>query len=206
MRRFILQENVRRLHALLSNTTDDARRAQLSVLLAEAENELAIGMDVWRHTSDLNIPRPVSQMLEDELEEFVERQHAAYGSLHLYNGQKRILYLVAQLNFSASLVHNFGSIPVRDGGTVCAKAAALGESIYVPDLHENGSDYPLTVAHASGNIRAVQSTPVFGKDGNLLGVFSSHYAGAHDFGEEERMNCAKTALRLRPLMERALYA
>ena len=206
MRRFILQENVRRLQALLSHATDDARRGQLSALLAEAENELAIGMDVWRHTSHLNIPRPVSQMLEDELEEFVERQRAAYGSLQIYDGQERVLYLVAQLNFTASLVHNFGSIPVLDGGTVCARAAALGESIYVPDLRENGSDYPLTVAHASDKVRAVQSTPVFAKDGNLLGVFSSHYAESHDFNEEERMSCAKTALRLRPLMERALYA
>jgi GAF domain-containing protein len=67
-----------------------------------------------------------------------------------------------------------------EGETACARALACGASVVVRDVEigrEFGSFRRLL---RSARIRAVQSTPLRTKDGDSLGVLSTHFVNVHE--------------------------
>jgi hypothetical protein len=197
MRRFILHENVRRYREALARATLPEERAGWASLLSKAEDELAINSEIWRRTCPhFRVCDVLGYFLEDQLESLVSAHGSGHGSLQIYDEKRRVLRLVAQMNFTAEFIDMFGELTL-DSGTVCERAASNHESLFVSDVQENG-DFPGVAAFAARNgIHAIQSSPIFGFDGELLGMVSTHFCGVHDFSARDRELCKQHVMRLR---------
>src|SRR5690606_30882947 len=84
------------------------------------------------------------------------------------------LRIAAQRGFGREFLAHFHAVAPGDD-SACARAMADGRRIVVADVHADPGFAPHRhVARAAG-VRAVQSTPILGHDGALLGVLSTHY-------------------------------
>lgn len=192
MLRFLLQENVRHFRSLLAHARDDDERHRLAGLLKEAEEKLADGSQIWRHTCPhLAISPALGNLLEDELEGVVVAHQAGHGSLQLFDPARDTLYLVAQINFARWFLQDFGQVG-PDDGSVCALAMRRKEGVFVSDVL---ADEALRAFSGRSGVRAVQSTPILSRDGALLGMFSTHFLRPRAFDEADRRICADYAAR-----------
>lgn len=204
MRRFILQENVRRLQTLAAKAADEESRSHITSLLARAEDELAGGTNIWRRTCRFPIPEPIGHFIEDQLEELVDAQQAGFGSMQIYDPHRQTLCLVAQINFAPAFVSNFGVTPLQNG-TVCSRAAMDRMTVTVADIQERANEFPGFAAYSAAlGLRAVQSTPVLSQELGLLGVCSTHFLQTHQPTVGDGAAFERAVSRLRPVMERLL--
>lgn len=74
-----------------------------------------------------------------------------------------------------------------DGESSCARALLTGKRVIVPDIESNNlaQDSEELAANRDTGIRAVQSTPLRGRGGNLLGVISTHWRVPHEPSERD---------------------
>ncbi len=116
---------------------------------------------------------------EKLLDEVIKAHGTNFGSLQLWDATTRSLYLIAH-RFDRPSAEHFAT--VRDGdGTVCEAAQAS-------DIEEGEAFASLRNWTRAIGIRAIQTTPVFGRSGNFVGAFSTHYASPRSFaGEENEM-------------------
>jgi PAS domain S-box-containing protein len=122
-------------------------------------------------------------VLEQTLTEIMELQSADFGTVQLTDAEQGGLVIVAQRNFQPAFLHYFAL--VRDGGSVCARAAGTHCRVVVEDVQTDEFFAPHRHAAVEAGFRAVQSTPLLGQRGELLGVVSTHFRRPHRPSEAE---------------------
>lgn len=111
------------------------------------------------------------------LDEAMKVGAACCGSLQVFDPADEALRLVACRGFAAEATAHFQRVGVEEG-TVCARAWRARRRISVPLLAEDPQFAPyLPMAELCG-FRAVQSTPLPGRAGQV-GVMSTHFPGPH---------------------------
>jgi signal transduction histidine kinase/ActR/RegA family two-component response regulator len=120
----------------------------------------------------------VEAALADVLENAIVTCGAALGNIQLYNPQLGGLEIIAQRGFMPDFLDHFRLVRV-DEGSACAQAMQRGERSIIEDV-ELDATYARhrAVAKAAG-YRAVQSTPLKGHDGKILGMLSTHFRAPH---------------------------
>lgn len=205
MRRFILRTNVDRFKALLADSATDIERGQLNRLLMQAEQELRGSTEIWKLTCPhLHLNPSLGHLLENQLDKFVLNQNAGYGSLQLWDSRTETLYLVAQSNFREQFAQVFAVVRAGDG-TVCEKAAAGGETIFVKDIQASDAFEGVRPFASQNGIHAVQSTPIQTKTGALLGVFSTYFCEPNPFSANMQSDCRTMAEQARALIVSARH-
>ena len=68
---------------------------------------------------------------------------------------------------------------VHDVGTACGRAMELRERVIIEDVEIDSEFAPHRNIAASAGFRAVQSTPLFSRSGELLGVLSTYFRRPH---------------------------
>ena len=115
----------------------------------------------------------ISTLLDEMLDAAIELSHADMGNIQLLeNGALRI---VAQRGFETPFVDFFETI--REGVAACGAALQRGERIIVEDVAASeifAATAALPVMRAA-DVRAVQSTPLVTRAGQILGMLSTHY-------------------------------
>jgi GAF domain-containing protein len=112
-------------------------------------------------------------VLQVALESAIAATGARFGSMQLLESDG--LHLVVQHGFAKPFLEFLES--VRGEGTTCAVAMRERSRVIVEDVASHPI-YEGTLAGAAmlqANARAVQSTPLIGRSGDVLGVFSTHY-------------------------------
>lgn len=115
-------------------------------------------------------------MLNSALDAALEACSAPMGNVQL--AEPDGLHIVAQHGFDAAFLEFFAC--VRGAQWACGSAKRLGERTVIPDVAADfrfagtAGAAVMEAAHA----RAVQSTPLIGADGCVLGVLSTHYPEA----------------------------
>jgi len=95
------------------------------------------------------------------------------------------LLLLAQKGFAAGSANGWRRVS-RDGGTTCAEAFRIGERVIVPDLeHCHFVKKEDLVSYQRSAIRSVQSTPLFSRAGELVGMISNHWRKVHEPSKRE---------------------
>ena len=123
-----------------------------------------------------------AQSLQEGLEEMlcasIELLGADMGHVRLLDPSRAVLVIAAQRGFEPDFVARFHEEPI---GNMSAAARALcsGERCVIADL-EHDADYEAMrpIARAAG-FRAVQSTPLVGHDGKVVGILSTHFRSPH---------------------------
>ncbi len=118
-----------------------------------------------------NVEAAVSTILHD----VVALHGAPFGNIQLHSPKDGTLHLVAQTGLPRSFVDTFRRVK-SDDGTVCARALRNKKTEVVEDLEADEEFKPHLETARSANVRSVQSAPIIGKSGQLVGVVSTHFS------------------------------
>jgi PAS domain S-box-containing protein len=118
----------------------------------------------------------VRPMLEQIVETAVAVTGADCGNLQLLEAESGTLVVAAQHGFQKPFLDFFAG--TRAGEAACGAAIRLGERVIVEDvLHsELFIGTPAQQVLVDAGVRAVQSTPLFSRSGELLGVLSTYFS------------------------------
>jgi hypothetical protein len=116
---------------------------------------------------------PAGLMIREILDCVLQLLHTDRGNIQLVDPKAGALIIAAQRGFDAEFLEYFAA--VSDIGSACGRAAAGREQVMITDVTRD----PEFAAHrdiaAASRFRAVQSTPLTGPRGRLVGVLSTHY-------------------------------
>jgi signal transduction histidine kinase len=122
-------------------------------------------------------------LLHDSLGAVIALQGADFGNIQLYNPQTSALEIIAQQGFDQAFLDYFSR--VDDDHAACGRALLQGERVIIEDVETDAGFAPHRAIAAASGFRAVQSTPLFDRAGNLLGMFSTHFRQPHRCTEHE---------------------
>lgn len=120
--------------------------------------------------------------LEEVLDATIALLEADMGNVQLFDSQTRTLRIVAHRGFREDFLEHFRDLGT-DPSAVCVRAAQQGRSAVVEDVQIDPEFAPHRAIAASAGFRAVQSTPVTSRKGELLGVLSTHFRKPHRSSE-----------------------
>jgi GAF domain-containing protein len=122
-------------------------------------------------------------LLEEVLDATMALQNAHFGNVQLYDPAAEALQIVASRGFGPEFLAYFAS--VRDAATVCGRALLRRERVIVDDVEADAAFAPHRAIAARSGFRAVQSTPLVGRAGALLGMISTYFRQPHRPSERD---------------------
>jgi C4-dicarboxylate-specific signal transduction histidine kinase len=150
---------------------------QLMSLKDELATELLALARLHEFSIRLEAITELPAALEEVLTATIDIQDADFGNVELRNPESRALEIVAQHGFNAEFLGYFAR--VDQSSAVCGRAMQLRSRIIIEDVQTDVQFAPYRhIAWASG-FRAVQSTPLFNRSGEFLGVISTHFKHPH---------------------------
>jgi two-component sensor histidine kinase/PAS domain-containing protein len=172
----------------ISLLAEVGERTWAAVERARSETELATELrraEVLQSVSSQLIKEGDGENLYDKIiDAGMTIMDAQFGSLQLLDDGE--LKLIAWRNFHPDSAAYWNQVSVTTG-TSCGSALAHGERVIIPDVDEcetlkgTGS---LREYQRSG-IKAVQSTPLTRRNGQVIGMMSTHWREAHVPDERE---------------------
>src|SRR3984893_6799550 len=122
-------------------------------------------------------------LLEEVLNATIALQSADFGNLQLYNERTQTLEIVAQRGFGQDFLNHFSAL--NESGADCGRALKRAERVIIEDVLTDPDFAPHRAIAASAGYRAVQSTPLFSRSGEPLGIVSTHFRQPHRPSERE---------------------
>ncbi|MBA4141963.1 MAG: GAF domain-containing protein [Nitrosospira sp.] len=155
--------------------TDEALRAmqqQLEFELASLSRLHELSMRL------LNIP-DLGSALKEILQAAIDLRGADMGYIRLYDPVRKVLSIAAHQGFKDEFIELFGVVDGNDDSP-CARAIRTRQRVMIEDVLGD-KQQPVIQRSASemGNYRAIQSTPLFSREGKALGVLSTHFRFPH---------------------------
>ncbi|QDZ27829.1 ATP-binding protein [Noviherbaspirillum sp. UKPF54] len=165
-----------------------AERARIEDALRRSEAQLAIELASMSRLHDLSSRLLVTSDMQSALCEVLDAAllmlGAAMGSVQLYQPSTHTLEIVVQRGFDPAYLDRFRTISV-DEKYVSAVAARNRQRIVVDDLHLHPDGSSLRAMASAAGYRSIQSTPLVSRNGNLLGVLSTHFRHVHRPSERD---------------------
>jgi hypothetical protein len=143
----------------------DSRRMRLSVRRQISE---------WAGDEDFR-QRYRQTMLSKTLEAAIDGTNADMGNIQLFEPNAGGLVIQVQCGFDEPFLGFFRC--VESGHACCGLALQSRQRVVVEDVANSGIFAKSEVAEVllNARVRAVQSTPLIGPSGQVLGVLSTHY-------------------------------
>lgn len=111
------------------------------------------------------------------LDDVIALLGSEYGNVQLPVGDE--FAIAAQRGLSAEFLNAFWRVN-KDDGSACGRALELRVPVIIPDI-EKDDGFAVFRRHARhAGFRAVQSTPMFTRDGHLFGIVSTHFVNVHE--------------------------
>jgi len=166
--RFVIEANIERYEHMLVSALDDGLSRHVDGLLNEERIKLAALTPTGRQSH-------VTAQFDRFLDEAIAVIGAEMGSVQVLDPVTGCLRIVASRGFDAPFLDFFAVVPYGDH-CACSAAAKRADRVIVPDIERS----PL-FARQSGDVlreagvRSVQSTPLVGRTGNIMGMVSAHW-------------------------------
>ena len=122
--------------------------------------------------------------LDEMLAATIDLLGADFGNIQIMDARRGVLAIAAQRGFDQDFLNYFREVAAEDD-SACGRALRGGERIIVEDVETDERYAPMRPIARSAGYRAVQSTPLIGRDNALLGMISTHFRAAHRPGEHE---------------------
>jgi signal transduction histidine kinase/ActR/RegA family two-component response regulator len=173
----------------------DSQR-QLQMDLADSQLLQRVSAEIIREGDE--------QSLDDTIIEaaivIMQSQHA---SMQIFDPERRELKLLNVRGFDDHAQELWKSISL-DSSSICARALQTGERVIVSDVNATdflaGTDEQKVFLRLG--IRAVQSTPLYSRTGELLGMISTHWTEPHQPSERAQRLLDILARQAADLIER----
>ena len=156
---------------------------ELVVLKDELAADLAAMTRLHEWSTRLMASAELQPLLVEILDATIELQNADFGNVQLYNPQNRTLQIVAQHGFKPEFMDQFRE--VRDDSATCCRALRSGSRVIVEDVQTDEAFKPHLQIAAAAGFREVQSTPLFSRSGQPLGVISTYFRSPRRPSERE---------------------
>lgn len=161
---------------------ESGEHARIEEALRRSEARLAVELAAMSRLHDLSSRLLVTADMPSALHEVLDAAMlmlgAAMGNIQLYDASTHTLEIVVQRGFAPEALAQLRAFTLAER-TVCAAAARSRKRIVVDDLLQDPDYAALHPAALAAGFRGVQATPLFSRDGSLLGVLSTHFRQAH---------------------------
>ncbi|HRX84019.1 MAG TPA: PAS domain-containing protein [Phycisphaerae bacterium] len=138
------------------------------------QRELAAMMRLHELVARLLICPDNRTAMREVLAATIDITGARMGNVQLLDPATNALEIVAQQGFSQQFLDHFRSVGV-DAGSACSRVLATGRRVVIEDVLRDPVYAPHRAIAAQAGYRAVQSTPLISRNGDVLGVLSTHY-------------------------------
>jgi PAS domain S-box-containing protein len=139
-------------------------------------------------------------LLEEVLRACIVLQRADFGIIQLCNPKSKALEIVTHFGFQQGFLDHFRS--VREGESAWGRALSRGERVIIEDVLTDADFEPHRSIAASAGFRAVQLTPLLGRNGEGLGMISTHFRQPHRPSERDLRLADLYAWRAVEIIER----
>jgi signal transduction histidine kinase len=150
--------------------------------------QLAVEVSALNRVHDLIASLVASASLADALEKLlraaIDISSADMGNIQFYDPENRTLEIVAHLGFQADFIDHF-RIVRASVGSACSRTIERRARVIIEDVELDPEYAPHRAIAASAGYRAVQSTPILGREGEVLGVLSTHFREPKCPGQRE---------------------
>ncbi len=152
------------------------------------EAELNAQLEDMRRLRDLSTrlveAADLTKVMEEMLDATIALQRATFGNVQLLDQTTGRLEIVAQRGFSQRFLERFARVD-SDQECACGCALRQGERVIIEDVEKDGGYAPYRELAAAEGYRAVQSTPIRGRNGRPIGMLSTHFREPHSPSERE---------------------
>jgi PAS domain S-box-containing protein len=171
--------------ASISDVTDQKRAAQA---LRDNETRLAAEADALARLNELSSRlwrmRSLREGLDEMLAATIELLGADMGNVQILDAERNVLTIAAQRGFERDFLDFFRKVSTRDD-SACGRALRSGARMVIEDVEVDAPYAPLRPIARAAGYRAVQATPLIGRDGTPLGMLSTHFRSPHRPGEQD---------------------
>jgi PAS domain S-box-containing protein len=177
----------RPLHTVASVQDITARkRAEEALRESEARHasEAKTMRDLYDSSARLQTAPDLNAALEEILQSSIRLMRADFGNIQLYDAERKVLRLAALHGFGEPFVETFPVVGADDD-TACGRALRGGTRVLIEDVERDALYAPYRKAAAAAGYRGVQSTPLYDREGALLGVLSTHWRAPHQPSEQD---------------------
>jgi PAS domain S-box-containing protein len=180
----------------------ERKRAELELLATKDElaAELTAMTRLHQLSTRLMTTTELQPLLEEVLSATIALQNADFGNVQLYEPEARTLDIVAHQGLGPEFLRFFATM--RDSRGSCGRALHEGRRVIVEDVMADPDYEPLREIVTASGYRAVQSTPLFTRKGDPLGVISTHFRQPHRPTESELRLTDLYALQAAEMIER----
>jgi len=185
----------------IARDISDRKRAETAIqnLNAQLTSELLAMARMQQLSTRLVGADDFMQLLADVLDAASEITGAGMGNIQLDEGG--VLRIVCSHGFDRQFLELFEG--VHPGQAACGRAFKRRERVIVEDVSSSALfDDATRAALLSAGVRAVQSTPLISRSGELLGILSTHYGVPRRPGEREQRLLDILARQAADLIER----
>src|ERR1043165_2386103 len=128
--------------------------------------------------------RSLREGRDEMLAATIEMLGADFGNIQLLHVDTGVLTIVAQRGFKQDFLQFFREVSASDN-SACGRALRAGERMVVEDVELDAPFAPMLHIIRAAGYRAVLSTPLIGRDGQPLGMISTHLRFVHRPNEAE---------------------
>lgn len=151
---------------------------------AEFAAEIAALSRVYRLSAQLLRPGDLKSAFELILNGAMEIVGASMGNIQMYDRGRHTLHIVTQRGFTQEFLDCFREV-TSEHPSACGRAMAARERLVIEDVNVDRDYTPYRSIAASAGYRAVQSTPLISRDGELLGIVSTHFREPRPLSQHE---------------------
>jgi PAS domain S-box-containing protein len=156
--------------------SDITARKQAEVALRDSQEKLASAMQRLQTLARLSVREgDLNQVLAEILKTAIAISGADMGNMQLLDPATGELQIVAQRGFPHWWVDYWDAYSHRQGA--CGMALERGERVIIEDVEKSPIflDTPALDIQRRAGVRAIQSTPLLSRSGQILGMLSTHY-------------------------------
>jgi PAS domain S-box-containing protein len=164
----------------------EQKRAEEALRKSEARfaTEAKTMRDIYDSSARLQAAPDLHAALEEILQSSIRLMRADFGNVQLYDADRKVLWLAALHGFSGPFVETF-RVVAADDDTACGRAIRGGMRVIIEDVERDELYAPYREVAAAAGYRGVQSTPLYDREGALLGVLSTHWRAPHRPSEQD---------------------
>ncbi|MES2624709.1 MAG: GAF domain-containing protein [Pseudomonadota bacterium] len=204
--------SLRMMDILARQTADLMERNQAEESLRQSEKRLEMELADTKLLQSLSAQfiheERIDALYKKITDAAVAIMQSDFASMQMYEpetGSAGALHLLASSGLNEE-AQEFWECVRAQSGTTCAVAMRIGERFMTSDLQncefiKNTPDHALFV---SAGVHAAQSTPLYSRDGQLLGMLSTHWQRPHTPSERDLRLLDILARQAADLIERKM--
>lgn len=139
------------------------------------------------------------EILEQIFDTAVKADGAGKGTLQVFNRSSNGLEIIAHRGFDEEFLETFRFVHA-DKPCCCGRALRFKRRVIISDVRADLFFSPFLAIAAQAGYRAVQSTPIIGADGEVIGILSTHFASVHRLSTQAAKILDECAARLAEVM------